>query len=118
MFDPNRFTLHQTTRERRAAHPRPGRGQRYLRGPIPWTWLETAMRLPGKALHVGVAIWFHAGLQRRGDVALSLTSFERLGFDRTTASRGLTTLERAGLVRVERHPGRKPIVTLLEVGPA
>jgi hypothetical protein len=33
------------------------RGQKFLRGPIPWDWLSVASRLPGKALQVGLAIW-------------------------------------------------------------
>jgi DNA-binding transcriptional regulator YhcF (GntR family) len=77
------------------------------------------MRLEGRALHVGVEIWFRAGLRCRGDVALSLSKVASTGgFDRATAARGLAALERVGLVRVERGVGRAPRVTLLETDPA
>ncbi|MGO9834577.1 MAG: hypothetical protein ACLP1X_10200 [Polyangiaceae bacterium] len=74
------------------------------------------MRLEGKALHVGLEIWYRAGLQRRREVVLSLSKVADAGtFDRATAARGLAALERAGLVRVERAVGRAPRVTLLDV---
>lgn len=96
--------------------PRPAAGEHFLRGPIPRGWLDVAMRLRGKALHVAIELWYRAGLRSRGEVVLSLSSLSSLcGFDRATAARGLTALERAGLVRVVRHVGRAPRVTILEV---
>jgi DNA-binding transcriptional regulator YhcF (GntR family) len=47
-------------------------------------------------------------------ISVNLTAVaHEFGFDRTTAGRALENLARAGLVRVERHAGRKPIVTML-----
>lgn len=47
-------------------HPRPrgesAPGKTFLKGPIPLPWLQGAARLPGKALHVGVVLWFLSGL--------------------------------------------------------
>jgi DNA-binding transcriptional ArsR family regulator len=77
------------------------------------TWLRAAASLQGKALHVGVEIWFQVGLKRSSEVALSLSQFETSGISRSAASRGLTKLEEAGLVSVLRAPGRKPVVTVL-----
>jgi hypothetical protein len=95
--------------------PRPAAGERFVRGPIPRGWLEAAMRLRGKALHVAIELWYRAGLRSRGEVVLSLSNLSNLcGFDRATAARALTALERAGLVRVARHVGRAPRVTILE----
>jgi DNA-binding MarR family transcriptional regulator len=37
-----------------------------------------------------------------------------LGVGRHSAYRGLKRLEEANLVKVERHPGRNPIVTVLD----
>lgn len=71
------------------------------------------MSLPGKALHVAVRLWFGAGLGSTRTLAVSMTSLQEAGVSRFAAARGLHALERAGLVSVERHVGRKPIVTLL-----
>lgn len=83
----------------------------FLRGPIPWWWLKAAMALPGRALAVGLACWLQAGLRgSRADLPVNLS---RAGIPRTSAARGLAALERAGLVRVHRHRGRKPLITIV-----
>jgi hypothetical protein len=99
--------------------PRPGKGEQYLGGPIPAGWLERAGRLPGKALHLGIALWFAAVRSRGKDPAVALTDAlaGRFGLNsRSTRSRAIGALEGAGLVAVERHPGRAPVVTILPAG--
>ena len=114
-FDPHRLALPASiaTPAVNAPVPRHKPGDKFLKGPIPWRWLETAGQQPGSALHVGVVLWFLAGLKRTRTVALSGTVLRGFGVKRHSAYRGLESLERAGLVGVERHPGRNPIVTLL-----
>ena len=94
--------------------PRHRPGEKFLKGPIPWKWLEEAMKQPGKAVHVGLAIWFWAGVKRTKEISLSLSRLRQSGVDRHSARRGLAVLEQAGLVSVRRYPGRKPVVTLLD----
>ncbi len=98
----------------RAKVPRHRRGEMFLRGPIPLDWVTIASKLGGKALHVGIALWFFAGMKRTRVISLNLSQPERFGFDRFSGSRALAALEEAALVRVERHPGRKPVVTILD----
>jgi hypothetical protein len=110
----DRFTLPYTaippsrprTTHRRLRDP-------FLRGPVPMLWLNAAARLPGKALHVGIRLWFLCGLTSSRRVQLSLSQMQELGFDRKTAARGLLALQLAGLVEVERHQGRNPRVTIM-----
>jgi DNA-binding transcriptional ArsR family regulator len=87
--------------------------RRYLKGPIPWTWLETASRLPGKALALGMLLWREAGMDGIGPVTITNAKVATLGIDRSAKSRAVADLERAGLVRVERRPRRNPLVTLV-----
>jgi hypothetical protein len=96
--------------------PRHKRGEKFLKGPIPWKWVTQAARLPGKALQVGVALWFLAGIERRRTVALSGSVLRGLEVDRHAGYRGLRALEMAGLVSVSRHLGRNSIVTILDLG--
>lgn len=97
-------------------NPKPGalrrfaKGELFLRGPIPWAWLQRAMVLPGRALHVALSLWLQAGILNGALVTVNLS---RLSVDRSAASRGLAALEAAGLVSVRRRPGRKPLVTIL-----
>ncbi len=89
------------------------RTKRFLKGPIPLNWLGKAANQSGKALHVGIALWFLSGLKRSREIALSQSTLSLLGVTRHSGYRGLAELEKAGLVSVVRHPGRKSIVTIL-----
>jgi hypothetical protein len=85
----------------------------FLKGPIPWAWLVAAASLPGRALHVGIALWLRVGLERKYDVVMPLAALAPMGVDRHAARRGLAELEKAGLVNVTRHRGRKARVAVL-----
>jgi hypothetical protein len=118
-FDPELFRLraqkHPTTAPTTPTLPRPKPGEAYLGGPIPISWVERAARLPGKAWHVASALWF-VGVRSRtksATVQLTLKTLRRFSLDRKTVYRALQPLERAGLVRVERHPGKRLVVTIL-----
>jgi hypothetical protein len=94
--------------------PRHRQGERFLKGPIPWAWLELAGRLPGQALHVAIALWQQAGIVKRRTVRFGLTRLLPMGIGPQAARRGLRNLERIGLVTVSRNPGRTLEVTLCE----
>lgn len=102
----------------RARLPRPAKGEQYLGGPVPLAWLSRAAELSGKALHLGIALWF-AAIRSRGKnpaVVLSEALAERFGLrSRTTRARALAVLSGAGLVTVENRTGRAPLVTILAV---
>lgn len=100
----------------RAKPPRPPRhrpGEPFLKGPIPWAWIEAAAGLPGRALAVGLFLWHQAGCRRVRTVRLNLSRLPG-GISRQAGRRGLESLERAGLVQIDRAPGRAPTVTLLD----
>ena len=103
--------------QRRAKAPRHQHGEKFLRGPVPLAWLEAAAHLPGKALHVGVDLWYQVGLLRgAAEFPYSVTgAARRFGMDRANASRALTALEAAGLVEVHRAPGKRAVVRILRV---
>lgn len=87
----------------------------FLKGPIPLGWLGCAAKLSGKApLTVALAIWFQAGRRRSKEVSLTTAVIERFGIDRKAKYRGLSALEKAGLVQVRRRPRKNPVVTILD----
>jgi hypothetical protein len=94
--------------------PRRRRGEPFLKGPIPWRWLEAAMRLPGRALHVGVLLWKEAGCRKSRTVRLRLTVGPDYGIHPDTLKRGLRALRQSALVTVRHRPGRALEVTLLD----
>ena len=96
--------------------PRPAKGEQYLGGPVPMGWLEAAAALPGKAMQLGIALWYTAVRSKNKSprVRLSNALATRFGLAaRTTRSRALDALAGAGLVRVETNTGRAPVVTIL-----
>jgi hypothetical protein len=97
----------------RVSRSRPRSPEKFLKGTIPWAWLARAMPLPGKAMQVAIQIWRDMELAKSNEVSISMTGMAKIGISRFTASRGLATLEKAGLVSVFRHAGRKPQVVLV-----
>lgn len=93
--------------------PRHKHGEKFLRGPIPLTWLSRASKLSGKALHVGIVLWFRAGIEQNRTIKLSNLSVKVVGLTRYSKNRALKHLESAGLITVERCAGRSPVVTIL-----
>ena len=87
---------------------------RFLYGPVPVVWLEAAARLPGKSLHVGMVLWYAAGLAGSASVHLSNTLCLRFGLERYAKYRALHSLGAAKLVSVKSTRGRSPLVTILD----
>jgi hypothetical protein len=94
--------------------PRHQHGEWFLRGPLPGFWLSRAARLPGKSLHVALAIWFAAGLTDNREVKLTGRLLAKFAVLPDAGRRGLRQLEQDGLVRVQRHRGRCPLVVIEE----
>ena len=89
------------------------RSEKFLKGPVPWSWIKRANRLPGKSLAVGLCLWRLAGATRSMTIKLSNGEVAALGIDRYAKSRALKHLEAAGLVKVDHHRGRFPRVTIV-----
>lgn len=116
-FDPQRLKLDRSPAQHRSRSPIPRHkpGELFLRGPISWEWLCLAARQSGKALHVAIAIWLLVGIKKSPRVKLSSKFLRMLGVGRHSAYRGLTKLRDVNLIKVERHRGRLPIVTVLDI---
>jgi hypothetical protein len=114
-FDPSRWEsadgLPTATGARRVDRRR---AVRFLKGPVPWPWLQRAMALPGKALAVGLMLWKEAGCEGKRTVHFCLARAAADGVPLTTARRAMRRLEAAGLVVVRRKPGSGLDVTLLD----
>lgn len=87
--------------------------ERFLRGPVPMSWLSPASALPGKALAVGLALWRIAGLKKSLTVKLGTSETEAWGVNRSAKARALRSLTEAGLIRVDQKSGCLPLVTIV-----
>jgi hypothetical protein len=86
---------------------------------VPLSWFAAASQLPGKTAIIASLLHLQAGLQR-GDLwhnerhGLPGWLLEECGIDRHTLYRALRVLETARLIRVQRKPGCKPAITIIE----
>ena len=85
----------------------------FLKGPVPMNWIARAAALPGKTLHLAMALWFRAGLVGSMTLTLSNSDLAALGVARDAKYEGLERLRAAGLIAVQQLPGRSPLVTIL-----
>jgi hypothetical protein len=89
-------------------------GQQFLRGPVPLAWLDQAARLRGKALALGLILWFRSGLRGGCRKVTLCQEHALLGLNAQAARRAVKALEGAGLVSVVRKPGCGLEVTILD----
>ena len=89
-------------------------GKWFVKGPIPGDWLVRASKVSGRALRVGLALWFLVGFKRSRIVKPTWDTWRRFGLCPDSGSRGLAALENAGLIKVERASGKCPVVTICE----
>ncbi len=90
------------------------RGKQFVRGPIPMPWLERAAKLPGKALAVGLLLWFRRGFDPDGTepITVTPTRLARLGVSPKAGAAAIRRLKKAGLLTAEFGRGRCPRVML------
>lgn len=100
---------------RRRKSPRRKAGGWFIKGPIPGVWLVRASRVSYRALRVALVLWYLAGVTKSREVKPTWQTWERFGMSPDAGRQGLLALEQAGLVEVERHPGRCPVVTIEDV---
>ena len=91
--------------------PQPTR--RFIRGPIPLSWLERACRQSGKSLNVALCLIYLYGITKNCVVRPSRRDQSYFFLSRQAYYAGLRALEGAGLVKVDRCRGRKITVTLI-----
>jgi hypothetical protein len=89
------------------------RDRHFIKGPLPMRWIVRAARLPGKAVQVGLALWFMRGMVGNEPIKLSTDLLGRFNVGRKAAYRALARLEGDGLIWAERGPGRLPRVSII-----
>ena len=97
--------------------PKHGKGERFIRGPIPLEWMKLASQCGNRSEAVAVLLWYSAGLQRSNPVRLSANTLAELRVRPRTAKRVLLKMISFGLVNAEFRRGKSPIVTLLDPKP-
>jgi hypothetical protein len=91
---------------------------RFLKGPIPFTHLTAAARLPGHALAVLLTIYHQTALTRKASVTLPKGLLSDLGVSRDAKSRALSNLCAASIVEVRIDKGKTALARLRKLQPS
>jgi hypothetical protein len=89
--------------------------ERRLRGhfiQVPLPWLELLQGASGPAYRLALYLSYLNWRAKGVPVTLSNSAARGIGLERRAKWRALRELERRGLLSVERHPSRSPIVRL------
>lgn len=78
------------------------------------SWLYKASHLPGKAINIAIAVWHLAGMCGRIGIKLNRRVLEGMKISPDALGDGLRRLEAAGLIRVTRLPGQRPLIDIRE----
>ena len=114
--DQSSFTLILSgVQKSNSSPPSHKKGERFIKGPIPWNWMIKATAISGNAVAVSLAIWHLAGMMKTDTVRLSNKILAELSIDRSGKYRALKRLEKAGLISQKKRPGCSPVVTILPV---
>lgn len=88
--------------------------KKFLKGPIPLDWLTSAAQLPGKAINVGIALWWLDGMSKTGILKLTRQSQLALNISKDAERDGLRRLQRAGLIELTTRPGQRHNVRIVK----
>jgi hypothetical protein len=86
----------------------------FIKGPIPVAWLSQAAALPGKALHLALAIHWLSGMNKGAPVKVSKKALAHFCISTDAYRDGLKRLEGAGLIALTRLLGQSPIVRVVQ----
>lgn len=85
--------------------------ERFVRS-IPFDWMRRCNRLSGRTTTVATALWFLAGVKKNMTFRLSAEAVDLAGCSRGALYHGLSALEAAGLISIQRRAGARPLITI------
>jgi hypothetical protein len=94
----------------------PNKSQLYIQT-ISLPWISEATQLPYSALRVGLACWFMDGCNKQKPFTLSRATSLHFSIAKWDKQRGLKQLENAGLIEIQRQPGRLSLISLRHNSP-
>jgi hypothetical protein len=85
----------------------------FVKGPIPLDWLTEVALLPGKCLNVAMAIQWLLGMSGGRPVKLTKRAEMSFNVSGDTSRECLNRLEAAGLIQLDRSPGKRPLIKVI-----
>jgi hypothetical protein len=75
-------------------------------------WISKATQLPYSAMRVGLACWFIDGCNKQKPFTLNRATCLHFNITKWDKRRGIRQLEDAGLIEIQRRPGRFSLISL------
>ena len=89
------------------------RSRLFVKGPLPYLWLQKASRLNGKCLHVGIILWLISGMVKSNKFKLQNKFFKDFKISRTSVYCSLKKLETEGLISINKRSGKTHIIEII-----
>ena len=86
----------------------------FLKGPIPFVWLQKANSLGGSTGIVATGLWFYVGINKSRYFKVESKLDQFTGHTRQTRQNALKRLNVAGLIKLTNHDGSYPYVEILD----
>lgn len=101
-------------RQKVSSHPSPHRhSQLFIKGPIPFVWLQKANGIGGSTGVIAVGLWFYAGLHNSKRFKIDSRLDQLCGLTRQTRDQILRRLRDHDLIKLVTKHGAYPTVELL-----
>jgi hypothetical protein len=85
----------------------------FIKGPIPMDWISAAAKLPGKAIHVALALYWMDGMNPQKRFKITRRALEQFKVSDDAYRDALLRMEAAKLIRVSRSPGQRALVEIV-----
>lgn len=100
------------SKEAKQLVPKHRPGESFIKGPLPLSWFKVAATCGGRSVDVALLVWYAVNWYRSNPAKLTPNILREFDIHPKTARSILRKLAAVGLVDVEFHRGRSPLVTI------
>lgn len=87
---------------------------RFIKGPIPLSWIVEACKLGGQVPKLAYVIWYLAGMNKSPWFRLNPGAWKQFSIERHSLYRALNLLEEKGLIEVLRKRGKSAEIRVIK----
>lgn len=101
------------TTSRREIIQRQKSPRKFVKGPIPFKWIQTASLLGANEARFAWLLWFMYGVNKGASFTVSNSRAEGFGIERRQKYRALSSLKKAGLISIDYRLGTAQKITVI-----
>ena len=89
--------------------------RKFIKGPIPFKWIQTASCLGANEARLSWLLWFMHGINKGSTFTISNKRAKEFGIERRQKLRALSSLKKAGLISIEWRLGKSQKITIKSI---